>query len=309
MINFRYHLVSLTAIFLALALGILMGATVVGRGVVSALEDQLNRVGSRADAVADTNNRLEDELSGWARFAEQAGDQLVTGRLADVPVVMVSFAGVDRDVRRQLEASVRAAGASVPARITLTARFELGDEGAATELAGIIEAGSTVPAQVRDEAMRRLAEAWAGRARPDLMADLIGADFLEVTVEPESGEVPSLAELAPRFLVVSSDDTNLANESVAAPLVSAMSELALPVVAADTTVATGVQGPPAAPETEAPFVELLRDSDQVRGRISTVDGAAGFQGRIAVILALDLLDEDRVGQFGTAPGAERLLPD
>lgn len=305
MIHFRYHLVSLTAIFLALGLGIAMGATVVDRALVDGLEDQLNRVGSRADAVAETNDRLSEELQGWSTFAEQAGDQLVAGRLSGVPVVMVSFAGVNRDSLSALEGSLRTAGASVPARILFTPRFELGDSESAAELAALVGAGSTQPARVQEEAARRVAEAWAGRARPDLMADLVGADFLEVTVDPASEEIPNLAELAPRFLVASSDEAEVPNEALAVPLVTAMSELSLPVVAADTTA------PSEAPVTreEAPFVAPLRNADQVRGRISTVDGAAAFRGRIAVILSLALLGEDRVGQFGTGPGAERLLPN
>jgi hypothetical protein len=37
MINFRFHVVSLIAIFLALALGVVIGAGVIDRGVVDAL--------------------------------------------------------------------------------------------------------------------------------------------------------------------------------------------------------------------------------------------------------------------------------
>lgn len=305
MIHFRYHLVSLTAIFLALGLGIAMGATVVDRALVDGLEDQLNRVGSRADAVAETNEGLRDELGVWSTFAEQAGDQLVAGRLSNVPVVMVSFAGVDPDALAALEGSLRAAGASIPARIVLTPRFDVGGSEAAAELAALVDSGSTEPNLVREQAARRLAEAWAAQARPELMADLAAADFLEVTVDPPSGELPNIAELSPRFLVASSDDSEVPNEDLAVPLVTAMSELALPVVAADTTAPSE---PPLSPE-EAPFVAPLRAEDQVRGRISTVDGAAAFRGRIAVILSLALLGEDRVGQFGTGPGAERLLPN
>ena len=38
MINFRFHVVSLIAIFLALALGVVIGAGVIDRGVVDTLE-------------------------------------------------------------------------------------------------------------------------------------------------------------------------------------------------------------------------------------------------------------------------------
>ena len=42
MINFRFHVVSLIAIFLALALGVVIGAGVIDRGVVDTLDNRLD---------------------------------------------------------------------------------------------------------------------------------------------------------------------------------------------------------------------------------------------------------------------------
>lgn len=309
MINFRYHLVSLTAIFLALGLGLAMGASLVGQPLVSQLEEQLARVGRRADDVAATNNHLEGQLESWDSFAEQAGDRMVAARLAEVPVVTVSFAGVDGDVIGRLEAALRSAGAAVPAEVMFTSRFALGDEEATAELAALVAAGSTEPAEVQAEAARRVAEAWTGRARPELIPDLVAADFLEVVGEP-GGAPPVIAELGARFLVISSRDVDIPNESVAVPLVAAMGELSLPVVAAD--VSRGDADPRPGGEEEddaAPFVGPLREEEQIRGRVSTVDHAAGFRGRTAVVLALAELSDAQVGQYGTGRGAERFLPD
>lgn len=309
MINFRYHLVSLTAIFLALGLGIAMGATVVDRALVSGLEDQLNRVGTRADSVAATNDQLDGEISSWERFAEQAGDEFVAGRLAGVPVVVVTFAGVDGDVVARLEAALRSAGAVVPARVLFTNRFALPDEPSIVELRTLVAAGSGSAEQVRSEAARRVAEAWAGRARPELEAELVAADFLEITADGEA-PAPSIAELGARFLVVSSGEADVPNPSLGVPLVRAMGDLALPVVAADTTRAD--RDPAAPPEQEVdpdPFVGPLRSDETVLGRISTVDHAAGFRGRTAVVFAIAELGETSVGQYGTGRGAERFLPD
>lgn len=309
MINFRYHLVSLTAIFLALGLGLAMGASLVGQPLVNQLEEQLAGVGRRADDVAATNDHLERQLGSWDSFAEQAGDRLVEGRLTDVRVVMVSFAGVNGDVIGRIEASLRAAGASVPAEVMFTSRFALGDEEATAELAALVGAGSTEPSEVQAEAARRVAEAWAGRTRPEMIPDLVAADFLEITGEPGAG-APVIAELGARFLVISSRDSDLGNDSVAVPLVAAMGELSLPVVAADAS--RGDTDP--RPESEerddvVPFAGPLREEEQIRGRVSTVDHAAGFRGRTAIVLALAELSEAQVGQYGTGPGAERLLPD
>ena len=309
MINFRYHLVSLTAIFLALGLGLAMGASLVDQALVTQLEEQLRAVGTRADDVAETNDHLDRQLGSWDSFAEQAGDRLVAGRLAGVPVVMVSFAGVNGDVIGRLEGSVRAAGASVPAEVMFTTRFALGDEAATAELAALVEAGSTAPTEVQAEAARRVAEAWAGRARPDLISDLVAADFLEVTGEPGAAP-PAIAEIGARFLVLSSQDVDIPNETVAVPLVAAMAELSLPVVAADISRADDDPPPEGEEERDpAPFVGPLREEEQIRGRVSTVDHAAGFRGRTAVVLALAELSDAQVGQYGTGRGAERFLPD
>ena len=40
MLNFRFHVVSLVAVFLALAIGIIMGSTVIDRALVDTLEEQ-----------------------------------------------------------------------------------------------------------------------------------------------------------------------------------------------------------------------------------------------------------------------------
>ena len=47
MINFRFHVVSLIAIFLALALGVVIGAGVIDRGVVDTLNNRLDSVESQ----------------------------------------------------------------------------------------------------------------------------------------------------------------------------------------------------------------------------------------------------------------------
>jgi hypothetical protein len=142
-----------------------------------------------------------------------------------------------------------------------------------------------------------------------LEAELVAADFLEITAEG-GAPVPPIAELGARFLVVSSGDADVPNPSLAVPLVRAMADLDLPVVAADTT--RGDRDPPTQPEQDVaddPFVGPLRSDEAVLGRISTVDHAAGFRGRTAVVFAIAELGDTSVGQYGTGRGAERFLPD
>ncbi|MFN8028596.1 MAG: copper transporter, partial [Acidimicrobiia bacterium] len=56
MINFRFHVVSLIAIFLALALGVVIGAGVIDRGVVNTLNDRLDSVEAKSDRIKTEND-------------------------------------------------------------------------------------------------------------------------------------------------------------------------------------------------------------------------------------------------------------
>ena len=64
MINFRFHLVSLVAVFLALALGVVMGSTVIDRAIVDRLSSQIDSVKKRADAERADNRALRDQVKG-----------------------------------------------------------------------------------------------------------------------------------------------------------------------------------------------------------------------------------------------------
>jgi len=63
MINFRFHLVSLIAVFLALGLGILVGSTVVDQVVVDRLDREIQSVRHDSSAVNNTNNELKGQMS------------------------------------------------------------------------------------------------------------------------------------------------------------------------------------------------------------------------------------------------------
>ncbi len=63
MINFRFHLASLIAIFLALALGVVVGAGVIDRGVVDTLNGRLDSVESKANRIQGENDVLRGEVA------------------------------------------------------------------------------------------------------------------------------------------------------------------------------------------------------------------------------------------------------
>ena len=127
MISFRYHLVSIVAVFLALALGVVMGTTVVKQGVIEELRSRTNAAISDTHRLQQQINQLQSELKTWQSFGDAAQTALVTGQLSGQQVVMVTLDGVDPaevdGVRHALDQS----GATVVSLVVVTARMALAD--------------------------------------------------------------------------------------------------------------------------------------------------------------------------------------
>ncbi len=131
MINFRYHIVSLTAVFLALVIGILMGTTVVSKATVDGLKANVRRAEARSAAVHRTNDQLNDELSARVEVTEETDEALndsvlahtVRDQLVDVPVLVIVTDGIDKKRIDATLAVLAAAGAAVPGVLTVTDRL------------------------------------------------------------------------------------------------------------------------------------------------------------------------------------------
>ena len=74
-INFRYHLVSIVAVFLAIAIGVVIGSTVIDSATVSVLEQQQESLDNRIEDVEAENDRLNAELDRYREREEQVTEQ------------------------------------------------------------------------------------------------------------------------------------------------------------------------------------------------------------------------------------------
>ncbi len=138
MVNFRYHLVSLTAVFLALAVGIIVGVTVVDNGLVDQLKGRLDGVRADVRVSEATNDALRKDLADWASFADKGGAGLVNGHLRDVPVVIVATRGIPERPIKDLRDALISADARVLTTLWITTRFALTKSEDQTVLAGIV---------------------------------------------------------------------------------------------------------------------------------------------------------------------------
>lgn len=306
MVNFRFHVVSLIAVFLALGVGIVVGSTVIARGTLSIVESRLNGVEKNARQVDATNRRLANQLDVWNRFASQSRDQLLQGRLKDVPVMIVGVQGVDRGPVDELRHQLAIAQADFEGTVWLNRKLRVDNDADMKALAGILNVPADRADVVRSEAVSRLSTALSGSGTAGSLLDsLRSAAFVDF--EPPAPPTPAttvdikaLAVTGTRFVVVSGAGEQVPDEQLAAPFTEQLAVSSGHVVAVESGVDT--------PGGRALFVGLLRSRSDVAGRVSSVDNLESFVGQTACVLALEDLAVPKFGQFGVGPGAQRLLP-
>jgi len=311
MVNFRFHLVSLTAVFLALAAGITIGAGVVDRATVDQIERQLSDVARRREETNAENDQLRADLARWGQFSEQAGDQLVAGTLTDAPVVIVASTGVDRELVEGFAGALTSAGAAVDATFWFTGQWALEDEERSRQLAGILDVAPTTGAEaLRAAGIAAVSSAWEAGDGGPLVDALAEAGFLEVVRPTPAAEVVAPAQL-PRpdslFVVVSGDDAEVTATALAVPLTARLAAGGRPVLAAQPQRPPVPEGAEVEEDVDPEFVAAVRAAT-VTGRLSSVDNLQDYRGRISAVLALRDLRLGRTGHYGFGPDT-RLVPE
>jgi hypothetical protein len=315
MINLRYHIVSLVAVFLALGLGIVMGSTVIDRVTVDALNNNLEDVRSSVNAIREENRKLSDQVKLGQDFAVGARDQLLRGHLRNIPVMVVAVAGIDRRPVDELRQALVSAQATQQGTIWFTSKMRLTSDGDVRALATALDLAVDRPEVVRRQALTRVATAREGAsAEASPLAALQAAGFLTYESPPASttttgaqpattGTIPSSLAALPlastRYLVISGAGAEVGDDVVALPLVQAYAQASGRVVAAESGVDSD--------GGRAVFVGLLR-GDVLSARLSTVDNIESPMGQSAAVLALEDLGVPRFGHYGVGRGAQRVLP-
>ncbi|HEX9824482.1 MAG TPA: copper transporter [Actinomycetota bacterium] len=295
MISFRFHLVSIVAVFLALGLGVLTGTTVLNGGIVTQLENRTDQLATEADELRRRVGQLEVEIGEWEEFGGAALDPLAAGRLVGVSAVVVTQEATDPRTLDRVREAMEVAGAEVAMELRVEGRMGLEseeDRAALDDVLGIV--GSPEPTV---EAAQELADRLSfGTAGTDVIDDLEGAGFLS---RDGSLEGPGERAIEDPLIVV------VAGAS-AAPLVEPSAFL-IPFVErleanGDEVVAAEMQ------RSAYPFVTLLRSRDAAQ-RMVTVDDADRLYGAVALVLAAeDLLGTGQAGHYGVKAGAAGLLP-
>lgn len=303
MINFRFHLVSLIAVFLSLALGIVIGSTLIDRAIVDALRNRIDSVEANLDDRIAANDRLRAQVEQSDTYVEESAPYAVQDRLTDVPALVIAPRGLNADVVDDTVERLRQAGAHVPGVLWFTELWRLEEEGHQQALAEVLAAGSTSTEGLRELGLRTVASEVGGGGSVATLEALVDSGFVELG---EVGGVPvdvaSLPADGTRVVVATGTEASWASEIWTEPLIRALSSDARPTVLAETFAENDSDA------KRAQEVAFVRDDDVLSGEVSTVDDLEHVAGRVAVILALDDLGDGVVGHYGFGAGAESSVP-
>ncbi len=166
MINFRYHIISITAVFLALGLGLALGTSFGNRALVSSLQNTQRSLDREVHSKRDENSKLRAEAAQAKersdRFAQQAVlGPLVSGQLEGVPVLMIAPTGIDEASLTRVRTALTTSGASFAGTLRIDRRFALEGDNAA-KAATILNLPVTTP---RADLRRRLVNELAAALR------------------------------------------------------------------------------------------------------------------------------------------------
>jgi Copper transport outer membrane protein, MctB len=316
-ISLRYHIVSLVAVFLALALGIVVGSTVLQEGTVSVLRATGERVRQESEKNSRENVALKQDISRLQTFGVAVLPELVQNRLKGRSVVLVDTDQVDGGLRDGVRKVLEDAGAEVEGQITFANdRLALGADTDRAALGRLLAVDAGAPDVLRGELVRRLATRLATPAaipqddnqRPsDMLTSLQDADFLADL--KLSRPLASGADPFPRqgslFVLLgpsaAATTTAVAPDAFLVPLADQLSaRTGAPVAGGE---AAAVPGPTS-------WITALRNNRAVSRRVSGIDSVDTVYGQLALVRALQgSLQQLPAGQYGIKDGASGLLPE
>lgn len=287
MFDLRYHVASLTAVFVALIIGILVGVGISGRGFVDEAEREklTNRIGDlqvQLDASRQRADDLERQQNAASDLARESYPVLVGGRLADKRFAVV-FVGSVSDTLGPVEQAIEDAGGTVARLRSIEVPFD-----------------QRRLQQVQAALARRQALArYAGEGNLGDLGRAVGRELAR------GGETPLLDALADAIIEQRTGDARIKVDGVvvirsADPqrpptaafvrgLYAGLSRAGVPVVGVETADAQRTAIPAFA-----------------RSRLSTVDDVDAPAGQLALVL---LLAGAQRGHYGVSDTAtDGILP-
>ncbi len=310
MIDFRYHLVSLIAVFLAVALGIVIGTTQLNGPILNGLQGQVSALQEDKRGLEDQTQQLQAQADSADSFQQAVAPALVDGRLVDRSVLLVVTGDqVETQTVDQVTALIEEAGGSVTGEISV--RPEYSDPSSSSALQSYVSgpgrpAGITLP-ETDD----------AGQLVAALLAQVVMVPAQEGT-PPDTAAVSSVLAGLSALNVLTQESPAVTPADYAVVLTGGAFEgedaaernttLAELVVALDAAGSGAVVAGDAVSAQENGLVGAIRADPTTATAVSTVDNVATAAGRISTVLALGRERDGTSGKYGTGEDTQPVPP-
>jgi hypothetical protein len=303
-INFRYHVVSLTAVFLALAIGLVVGTAALNGPFVDALSNQVSSLTKQRQGDRDRITQLENEAGKQEQFAQEAAPIMLASKLAGRHVLLLSMQQSGPSVAGVLR-MLNLAGAKVTAQVEIEDKFT--DPNRKENLLDV--ANSTLPTGVTNIPLNSngvetssylLASVLLTRNPPipDTAARTVLNAYKEANFIIPTGDLSTPADAVVLVAAQPYTDRDADAKNAAVVTMAEQFRKAGPVVVS----ASGAAG-------AGNVISAVRGDPALSKMIATVDNANTPVGQVAVPLALaELIATTKPGHYGVAGGASGMLP-
>jgi hypothetical protein len=346
MVNLRFHIVSITAVFLALAIGIFMGTSLLKRATVDSLKATQHNLETKIDQSQDENAALRDALGTddeqTRSFGSNALGSLLGGQVHD-PVLLVAARGIDEDAVSAVRNVLTDAGSANLGTIWLDDKSSLADGDLRQAVATALGTGTGNATVMR----KRFIDAFGGALRTATVRSAPPADTAsdpattttttttvpDVTVgvdpnpvvtaliksgvitwdAPAQGEPEKLPLEDLRVVVISGEGSTVDATKVLYPLIRATaggapgSTLAGEIMDARSSVAQVQRQIDQATPARGAFVGPIR-RDSLHTSVATIDNLDSPYGRLSLVLDLAATPGNAIGAYGVAAGADAQYP-
>ena len=300
MIDFRYHIVSLVAVFMALAVGIVIGAFTLSGGVGDSLNQQASSLRSEQAQLRAQVQATGNALNRADNFATLADPALVDGVLSGDSVALVLLPGTPDGLVSATKSSIASAGGSIATTVTLEDSWLKPD---AAKL--LRSAASTVGVDPAQTDVSRLPGIVLGKAVMGRDGEA-GKAALEQLQSESLIDIDGTSAGKPTSIVVLWPGLPTTTDQ---PTVTSWTGT-ISGVGASTNAVVGVSSGPADNDltNPDPVVTSLRGSADATATMSVVDDGTRAMGQTALVLATQKEMAGVSGQYGLGADATGPIP-
>ncbi len=285
MVDVRYHVISLVAVFLALGIGVLLGTTLVERGLIAEQKNEIRSLKETFTEIRETNKSLKKTRDYYRDFSAQVLPYVIHDKLVGRVYAKVTSTTISDLVSNQIDSVLAEAGAVSAADITFSSFDTFKEPGVAQALAALFSMEAE-PAALRERVISETVTMLASGANLEVMKRLQEIGVIQVRgdlVGPVSGVI-----LVANKKKDEKDDEEGTLRRVDLPMMKQLATAGLPVV--------GVEGS----RVERSVLSLYKEAG-----ISTVENVDLPPGLTALVMVL----EGRPGNYGQEKPAERIIPE